>query len=132
MRSGFFPVIFWLTVVGSAFAAERLHIVGPVIGYQCMALNLTVEQTQDPNLHVPVYAGPSASAQVVGYASLQVAVRSPLHEVNGFVEALSPTGNVIWIKGNVVRPYHSLADPTARCVSVKFSNGRYGFDYPHS
>jgi hypothetical protein len=75
MRSGFFPVVFSLTVVASAFAAERPHIVGPVIGYQCMALNLTVEQTQDPNLHVPVYAGPSASAQVVGYASLQVAVQ---------------------------------------------------------
>lgn len=132
MRNVVFPVVFSLIVVGSALSAERPHIVGPVIGYQCMTLNLTVEQTQDPNLHIPVYAGPSASAQVVGYAALQVAVRSPLHEVNGFVEALSPMGNVIWIKGNVLRPYHSLADPTARCIPVKFSNGRYGFDYPHS
>ena len=132
MRSGVFPVVFSLTVVASAFAAERPHIVGPVIGYQCMALNLTVETDARPEfacsgLRGTVCLGPGCRICVAANGSSQSASRG-----QRFCGALSPTGNVIWIKGNVVQPYHSLADPTARCVPVKFSNGRYGFDYPHS
>jgi hypothetical protein len=31
----------------------------------------------------------------------------------------------------MLRPYHSLGDPTAKCVPAMLSNGKPGFDYTH-
>jgi hypothetical protein len=106
-------------------------IVGPLPGYKCMALNLTAEQSMDPSTHVVFRSAPSDSAPVAGYAMMQVAVRDPARLVNGYLEARFPSGGEVWIKANQVVPYHSLGDPTARCVPVMLSNGRSGFDFPH-
>jgi hypothetical protein len=81
--------------------------------------------------HVPFHSAPDASSQTVGFAGSQVAVRYPTHEVNGFLEALFPTGSTAWIAADLVRPYHSNLDPTAKCIPVIMANGKQGFSYPH-
>lgn len=107
-------------------------IVGPLPGYKCMALNLTAEQSMDPSTHVLFRSAPSDTAPVAGYAMMQVAIREPAKPVNGYLEARFPSGGEVWIKANQVVLYHSLGDPTARCIPVMLSNGRSGFDFPHS
>jgi hypothetical protein len=114
---------------GAAWAAGP-KIVGPLPGYKCMMLNLTGEQFMDPGTHIPFRSQPSDTAEIAGYASAQVAVKEPVHQVNGYVQARFPTGGNVWIKSSSLAPYHSLGDPTARCVPVMMSNGRSGFDYP--
>ncbi len=103
----------------------------PLNGYTCMSLNITDAQAHDFHYHVPFYAKPSSTSDVVGYASSQVAVRVPAHTVDGFTEALFPTGAAVWIQSTLLRPYHSTLDPTARCVPTILANGRVGFSYPH-
>jgi hypothetical protein len=111
--------------------AQRPHVARPLPGYTCKMLNITVEQAMDPTFHMPYYSQPSASSPVAGYASAQVAVKTPLNNVNGFDEAIFPNGGKVWIEASVLKDYHSLGDPTAKCVPVVMSNGRQGFDYPH-
>jgi hypothetical protein len=79
-------------------------------------LNLTEQQFLNPSAHVPVRSEPAASAPEVGWAATNVAVRDPPQIVNGFVEALFPNGATVWIESRMLRPYHSLGDPTAKCV----------------
>ena len=114
----------------SAWAAGP-QITGPLPGYKCMMLNLTGAQIMDPATHIPFRSRPSDTADIAGYASAQVAIKDPVREVNGYVQARFPTGGTVWIKSSSLAPYHSLGDPTARCVPVMMSNGRSGFDYPH-
>jgi hypothetical protein len=111
--------------------AERPHVVRVLSGYTCKVLNITEAQSMDPTFHTPFYSQPSASAPVAGYASLEVAVKTPVHDVNGFEQAMFPNGGTVWIQANLLKDYHSLGDPTARCVPVLMSNGRQGFDFPH-
>ena len=112
----------------SAAVAETLRAVSPLPGYKCMVLNLSEEQAKDFNVHVPVRAQPAANAPEVGWAAATVAVRDPLHVVNGFTEALFPTGATVWIASNMLRPY---SDSHAKCVPSLMSNGKPGFAYPH-
>ena len=114
--------------LSSAPLAETLRAVSPLPGYKCMVLNLSEEQANDFNVHVPVRAQPAANAPEVGWAAATVAVRDPLHVVNGFTEALFPTGATVWIASNKLRPY---SDPHAKCVPSLMSNGKPGFAYPH-
>jgi hypothetical protein len=125
--------LFFLFVAACASpaSADTIHVVSHLSGYKCMMLSITAQQAMDPSFHVPVYAQPSQQAQVVGYAALQVAVREPENVVNGFVQALFPTGSTVWILKSELTTYHSLGDSAAKCVPAKMSNGRYGFDYPH-
>ena len=111
--------------------AQRPQVVRPLPGYSCKMLNITVTQAMDPTFHVPYYSQPSASSPVAGYAGAQVAVKTPIHNVDGFNEAIFPNGGHVWIEANILKDYHSLGDPTAKCVPVLMSNGRQGFDYPH-
>ena len=124
-------ILFAAMVSASPTLADRPQVVSHLAGYKCMMLNVTAEQAMDPTFHVPVYAQPSAQSQPVGYAALQIAVRDPERVVNGFEQALFPTGATVWIAAKDLTAYHSLGDPTARCVPARLSNGRYGFDYPH-
>ena len=112
-------------------AADRPHPVRPLPGYKCMMLNLTEQQFLNPSVHVPVRSEPAASAPEVGWAATNVAVRDPPHIVNGFAEALVPNGATVWIESRMLRPYHSLGDPTAKCVPSVMSDGTPGFAYPH-
>jgi hypothetical protein len=111
--------------------AQTARAVQPLPGYACMTLNITDAQAQDFKFHVPFYSAPDSSSRAVGFAGSQVAIRNPTHEINGFVEALFPTGVTVWIAANYLRPYHSALDPTAKCVPVIMANGRQGFSYPH-
>lgn len=119
-------------MAGTATLADRPQVVGPLPGYKCMVLNLTEQQSMDPNTRIPVFDRPAADGHQVGIAAGIVAVKDPSHIVDGFTEALFPTGATVWIKSDVLRPYHSVSDPTARCVPSKMSNGRSGFDFPRS
>jgi hypothetical protein len=84
--------------------AQRPHVARALPGYTCKMLNITVEQAMDPTFHMPYYS---------------------------FDEAIFPNGGKVWIEASVLKDYHSLGDPTAKCVPVVMSNGRQGFDYPH-
>jgi hypothetical protein len=117
-----------LAALPGVVSAQGFHAVRPLPGYRCMVLNLTEQQTMDVNFHVPVRAAPSVNAAKVGWAGGTVAVRDPLHVVNGFAEALFPTGTTVWIASDMLRPYSS---PGARCVPSLMSNGKPGFAYPH-
>ncbi len=122
-------VLFLMSVAG--VRAEDIHVVRTLPGYACMMLNLTPQQAIDPKVEIPLRAAPSPNAQVVGYAMPVVAVRIPLKPVNGFYSALFPNGSAVWISASMVRPYHSLGDPGAKCVPAVMSNGLQGFDYLH-
>jgi hypothetical protein len=113
----------------SAPAFGALRAVSPLPGYQCMVLNLSEKEAMDFNFHVPVRAEPVAGAPAVGWAGAIVAVRDPRHVVNGFAEALFPTGATVWIASNMLRPYQS---PGVKCVPSLMSNGKPGFAFPHS
>jgi hypothetical protein len=112
-------------------SAQGLHAVKPLSGWACMKLNLSEKQSLDSSVRVPVRADPEAGAAEAGWAAMTVAVRSPLHEVNGFQEMLFPNGSLVWIASKDVVPWSSVADPTARCVPSMMSNGKPGFAYPH-
>ena len=103
----------------------------PLDGYICMAINLTAQQTMDPTIQVAARLEPFEASPTLGPVGLQVAVKDPRHEVKGFTEILYPTGKTAWIASDLLVPYHSEADPTARCVPYQMKNGRYGFVYPH-
>ena len=120
-----------ILLISTQAHAERPHVVRDLPGYTCKMLNITVTQAMDPTFHLPYYSQPSATSPVAGYAAAQVAVKSPIHNVNGFDEAIFPNGGIVWIEANVLKDYHSLGDPTAKCVPVLLSNGRQGFNYPH-
>ena len=116
-------------VVGGSVSAEGLHIVRPLPGYTCMTLNITDQQSMDFSFHVPVREAPSDTAPVVGWAGANVAVRTPAHVENGFLETLFPTGRTVWIAENMLRPYRSLSNPQATCTPALLSNGKPGFDF---
>jgi hypothetical protein len=99
----------------------------PLPGYRCMMLNLTEQQSMDVSVHVPVRVRPSTAAPAVGWAGAVLIVREPATPVNGFLQMLLPDGRQVWIAANMVRPYHSLADPNAQCVPEILPNGRIGF-----
>jgi hypothetical protein len=124
-------VLSTVVLISTQAHAQRPHVVRDLPGYTCKMLNITVAQAMDPTFHLPYYSQPSATSPVAGYASAQVAVKTPIHNVNGFDEAMFPNGGTVWIQASLLKDYHSLADPTARCVPVLMSNGRQGFDYPH-
>lgn len=111
--------------------SQGLRAVSPMPGWTCMMLNLTEQQSMDPSVRVPVRAEPSEASPPIGYAAATVAVRVPIAPVNGFIEAMFPSGRPVWIAANLVRPWHSLGDPTARCIPAMLSNGKPGFAYPH-
>ncbi len=115
----------------SGVSAQGITAVRPLSGYMCMMLNLTEQQSMDPSVSIPVRSRPSDTAPVVGSAPATIAVREPPKPINGYLEALFPTGQRVWIAANSVRPYHSLGDPTAKCIPAVMSNGKPGFLHPH-
>ncbi len=102
----------------------------PMAGWSCRMLNLTEAQSMDFNIHVPVRAEPADTSPLVGYASATIAVRTPLKSVNGFVEAMFPTGRPVWIAADMIKPWHAAANPLATCVPVMKADGKPGFTYP--
>jgi hypothetical protein len=102
----------------------------PMPGWSCRMLNLTEAQSMDFSIHIPVRAEPNATSPPVGYASETVAVNTSAPPVNGFVQAMFPTGRQVWIAENNLKAWHAAANPGAKCVPVTKPNGKRGFDYP--
>lgn len=117
---------------GNALAQrQRPEVVALLPGYACKQLNITQQQAMDPTVHIKAFSQPSAQAPVVGDASLEVAVVSPPRVVNGFEQALYWSGATVWIRSSDLTQYHSLGDPTARCLPARMSNGHVGFSFQH-
>jgi len=119
-----------LGILAQPAEAQGIHAVRPLAGYACMMLNLTEQQLMDASARVPARTAPDAASPAVGWAAATVAVRGPFHVVNGFAEALFPSGATVWIESAKLRPYRSDGDPAARCVPSEMSNGKPGFAYP--
>lgn len=117
-----------LGIVAPAYA-QRLHVVRAIPGYRCMSLNLTESQLLNNSAPVPVRSAPSSSAPQVGVAGATVAVASPLHPVNGYLQMMFPNGAKVWIAADRLRPWRSPSNPQARCTPALLSNGKPGFDY---
>lgn len=99
----------------------------PLPGYRCMMLNLTERQSMDPGVHVDVLDAPSPSAHPQGMAGSVVAVTDPAIRQDGYVRMVMANGRPGWIRESMLRPYHSLGDPSARCRPVVLPSGVIGF-----
>jgi hypothetical protein len=117
-------------IVGLNSAIARDNRESPMVGWSCRMLNLTEAQSMDFNIHIPVRADPSPTSPVVGNASETVAIDSTIPARNGFLRAMFPTGRLVWIAANDVKPWHAAANPSARCIPVTKANGKPGFEYP--
>lgn len=95
-------------------------------GYECMMLDITEQQSMDPNFHVWVKAQPSASSATVGWQPSIAIVKEPPVPVNGYLEILRANGQQAWIKADILKPYHAEADPTATCAPWVLPNGLIG------
>lgn len=115
-----------------AFAPAYAQTAGttPMVGWACRMLNLTEAQSMDFNTHIPFRAEPSETSPPIGYASATIAVRTPVKPVNGFVQAMFPTGQSVWIAADMIKPWHAASNPTATCLPVTKANGKPGFTYP--
>ncbi len=103
----------------------------PIPGFACMSLNISDAQAHDFNFHVPFYASPDPTSPTIGIASASVAVRSPLHEVGAYAEAMMLSGKTGWIAARFLKPHFSPLDPSAKCIPVVLATGRLGFAYLH-
>jgi hypothetical protein len=106
--------------------AHAQGVVRPVPGYICTLLSpedleLTV-QSELP----PVLAGPSPTAERLGFPSEIVIVKWPRHEVGGYIEMLRANGQTGWIEASHLRPWHSMDNANVKCVPSLLSNGRVG------
>ena len=120
-----------VTSITAANAQQRpsLHVTGTLQGYQCMMLNITVEQMQDFDNLPPVMAEPSAQATRIGVATANVIVAEPRREANGYIQVLHMDGRPGWLQANKVRPWVNATSPRTRCVPAMMSNNRPGFQY---
>ena len=110
--------------------AQTLRAVQPLAGYSCMSLNLTQEQMMDFNAVPPVLATPRANAPKIGDTSSVVIVADPVRAENGYVSILMLNGRPGWVQASKLKPYHSVSNPSARCVPSMMSNGKPGFAFP--
>ena len=92
-----------------------------------MNLNVTEGELKSPNLDVPVLSSPSRSAARIGTDQGIMIAKAPLHVDNGYAEVLWFNGRPGWIAANMLSPYHSQANPNAKCVPSLLSDGRPGF-----
>ena len=115
--------------VCGAVQAQGLQAIRPLPGFECMSLKLTPEQIASPRTHVPVLAAPSTSAPVAWTAGSIVIVRAPQVPTNGFLEALSPGGQLGWIQIGYLRPWRNPYVPGRQCVPSMMSDGKPGFEF---
>lgn len=108
--------------------AESVTVTRHLAGYTCMSLDPTSEAAASQTQLPPVFARPSASSPQIGYPTGIVLVRTPIHEVNGFVELIRMNGQKGWISAEHVQPWHSPNGSPAKCRPAVLSNGRIGTD----
>jgi len=114
---------------GATTSAQGIHAVSPLEGYSCMQLNLSDSQMRDNSVNVPIRSRPDNGAPIVGNSSAILLGRSPVHEVDGFVEVLRLDGSSGWIEKSKIRPWRNDTAPSRRCVPSLMSNGRPGFAF---
>lgn len=115
-----------LSLVAVGVPAFAQAPVKRIPGYECMMLNITEQQSMDPAFHVTLRSSPSSSAPEAGWAGSIVIVREPPVSQNGFLSVLKPNGQRAWILADMVKAYHPVADPTAKCMPEVLPNGRIG------
>ena len=107
-----------------AFAQTRAPKI--IAGYQCMMLNITEQQSMDPNFHIVLRSAPSPAAPTAGWATSVVIVPEHMVSKNGFVPMLRGNGQTAWITERDIKPYRPASNPNARCVPEVLPNGRVG------
>jgi hypothetical protein len=117
-----------LTMITAFARAESVTVVRHFDGYACMSLDPASEAATSQSKLPPLFAEPSASSQQVGFPTGIVLVRTPRHEVNGFVEMLRMNGQKGWINAQNLRVWHSPNGSAAKCQPAVLSNGRIGTD----
>ena len=120
-----------LAIIGFATAVFPAHAHAQAVGkrlpgYECMMLNITEQQAMDPNFHVGVRAQPSASSPTIGWQPGIVIVKEPAIPTNGFLQILRANGQEAWIEASIVKPYHPLSDPAAKCAPEILPSGLIG------
>lgn len=118
-------------LIGGDVRARAAVSQSPIPGYVCMDLNITDAQAHDFHFEVPIRSTPDARSQVIQNAGGTFAMRSPRHEVGGFVEILTVNRSIGWISAQYVKPYFAPLDPTAKCFPVLSPAGRVMFSYSH-
>ena len=104
----------------------------PIPGYVCMGLNITNAQAHDFNFEVPIRSEPNSRSQVLQTAAGVLAMRSPRHEVAGFVELLTAKQLPGWIEARYVGPRTTPLNPRSRCWPVISPKGTVMFSYSES
>ncbi len=117
-----------IMVALSAYA-QGLHAIRPIPGYACMSLNLSEQQMSDPNLVVPVLAGPTSASTTIGQASSVVIATSPPRMVDGYVEVLRFNNQTGWMKAQLLKPWHNPGGSGQKCVPSLMSNGSAGLGF---
>lgn len=115
-----------IVLAGCLLAAPALagavYPVRPIEGYVCGKLAMSPSEAKDFNFSVPIRVAPSPSAAVGTLAASVLLLKSPTHEVAGFVEVLQLDGKPGWIERSRVQPFNGLCRPSV------LSNGRIGFN----
>jgi hypothetical protein len=106
-----------------ALAQQHISPVRPIEGYVCANLKLSEHEATDFHFAVPIRTAPAPNAPVGTNAASVLLLKSPRHEVNGFLEVLQLNGQPGWIEASRVKPF----DPLSRCQPAILSNGRIGF-----
>ena len=115
-----------IAVVSSHAQAQAHAVRERLAGYECMMLNITEQQAMDPNFHVGVKAQPSPTSATVGWQPGIVIVKEPAVPRNGYLQILRANGQEAWIEANIVKAYHPLSDPNAKCAPELLPNGLIG------
>lgn len=108
-------------VAGNAHA-QGIQAVQPIPGFQCLAV-------ANPDVPPPVLQSPSATAPHVGMASAVIIAAQPVQGMNGYVKVMHLDGRQGWIEAGQLRPWHSVANPTATCTPAIMSDGKPGFRF---
>ena len=104
----------------------------PIPGYVCMDLNITDAQAHDFHFEVPIRSAADSKSQVIQTAAGTFAMRSPRHEVSGFVEVLTANRSIGWIASQYVRAHFAPLNPKSKCFPVLSATGRVMFSYSDS
>lgn len=106
--------------------AQGLQAVRPLIGYKCMALNLSPEQMMTET--VPMLAQPNAAAPKVGIvAATVIAADSP--PLDGFQRVLRLDGKTGWVPTRDLKPWRNPNGSATRCIPSVMSNGGLGYAF---
>lgn len=106
--------------------AQGLKTVRPLLGYKCMALNLSEQQMM--TMTVPMRAEPNPGAPKMGIVAATV-IASESQPVNGFQKVLRLDGKVGWVSVRYLKPWVNPGGGGQKCVPSVMSNGLLGYAF---